>query len=97
MAEVEAQPGQLLKQTLIANATLEASRRTAANSESEELLDPKTTDRRYWRDPHSGTQREIWRPGKACPAHDDVLAKTNQQQGTAMATLSMITSNVRVQ
>ncbi|KAM0716314.1 hypothetical protein Q7P37_007759 [Cladosporium fusiforme] len=26
-------------------------------------LDPATSTRRYWRDPHSGTQREIWRPG----------------------------------
>lgn len=26
-------------------------------------LDPRTSARRYWRDPNSGTQREIWRPG----------------------------------
>lgn len=28
-----------------------------------QLLDPLTSERRYWRDPLSGTQREIWRPG----------------------------------
>lgn len=31
--------------------------------ESDELLDPKISARRYWRNPLSGTQREIWRPG----------------------------------
>jgi hypothetical protein len=30
----------------------------------EEMLDPSTSERRYWRDPLSGIQREIWRPGK---------------------------------
>jgi hypothetical protein len=29
-----------------------------------ELLDPLTSARRYWRDPLTGTQREIWRPGR---------------------------------
>lgn len=29
-----------------------------------ELLDPQASERRYWRDPLTGTQREIWRPGK---------------------------------
>lgn len=32
--------------------------------EGDEVLDPKTSARRYWRDPLSGTQREIWRPGR---------------------------------
>lgn len=32
--------------------------------EGDELLDPKTSARRYWRDPLSGTQREIWRPSR---------------------------------
>jgi len=32
-------------------------------SEGHELLDPQTSARRYWRDPLTGTQREIWRPG----------------------------------
>ena len=31
--------------------------------EGVELLDPITSARRYWRDPLTGTQREIWRPG----------------------------------
>jgi hypothetical protein len=31
--------------------------------EGHELLDPLTSERRYWRDPLTGTQREIWRPG----------------------------------
>jgi hypothetical protein len=33
-------------------------------SEGHEVLDPQTSARRYWRDPLTGTQREIWRPGK---------------------------------
>jgi hypothetical protein len=32
--------------------------------EGHELLDPLTSERRYWRDPLTGTQREIWRPGR---------------------------------
>lgn len=32
-------------------------------SSEEAPLDPRTSTRRYWRDPNSGTQREIWRPG----------------------------------
>lgn len=32
--------------------------------EGVELLDPITSARRYWRDPLTGTQREIWRPGE---------------------------------
>jgi len=32
-------------------------------TEHEEMLDPSTSERRYWRDPLSGIQREIWRPG----------------------------------
>lgn len=27
------------------------------------VLDPKTSDRQYYRDPLTGLQREIWRPG----------------------------------
>ena len=33
-------------------------------TEGHEVLDPQTSARRYWRDPLTGTQREIWRPGK---------------------------------
>lgn len=29
----------------------------------EQRLDPSTSERRYWRDPLTGVQREIWRPG----------------------------------
>jgi hypothetical protein len=29
-----------------------------------ELIDPQTSVRRYWRDPLTGTQREIWRPSR---------------------------------
>jgi hypothetical protein len=32
--------------------------------EGHELLDPLTSERCYWRDPLTGTQREIWRPGR---------------------------------
>lgn len=31
--------------------------------EDEQMLDPATSERRYWRDPLSGVKREIWRPG----------------------------------
>ena len=31
--------------------------------EHEQILDPSTSERRYWRDPLTGVQREIWRPG----------------------------------
>ena len=31
--------------------------------EHEQTLDPSTSERRYWRDPLTGVQREIWRPG----------------------------------
>lgn len=31
--------------------------------EQKEILDPSTSERRYWRDPLTGVQREIWRPG----------------------------------
>jgi hypothetical protein len=31
--------------------------------ETEQLLNPVTSERRHWRDPLTGTQREIWRPG----------------------------------
>lgn len=30
----------------------------------DERLDPNTSARHHWRDPLSGTQREIWRPGR---------------------------------
>jgi hypothetical protein len=29
----------------------------------EQVLDPATSERCYWRDPLTGVQREIWRPG----------------------------------
>lgn len=32
-------------------------------NEHEHALDPSTSERRYWRDPLTGVQREIWRPG----------------------------------
>ena len=32
-------------------------------AEHEQILDPSTSERRYWRDPLTGVQREIWRPG----------------------------------
>jgi hypothetical protein len=32
-------------------------------SDNQELLNPVTSQRRYWRDPLTGIQREIWRPG----------------------------------
>ena len=32
--------------------------------EPEQILDPSTSERRYWRDPLTGVQREIWRPGR---------------------------------
>jgi hypothetical protein len=32
-------------------------------SDDPQLLDPVTSQRRYWRDPLTGIQREIWRPG----------------------------------
>lgn len=31
--------------------------------EHEQTLDASTSERRYWRDPLTGVQREIWRPG----------------------------------
>ena len=31
--------------------------------EHEQMLDPLSSERRYWRDPLTGVQREIWRPG----------------------------------
>jgi hypothetical protein len=34
-------------------------------SDDPQLLDPVTSQRRYWRDPLTGIQREIWRPGIA--------------------------------
>jgi hypothetical protein len=36
-------------------------------NEHEQILDPSTSERRYWRDPLTGVQREIWRPGMFCP------------------------------
>jgi hypothetical protein len=44
-------------------ATVEA----AIPDEHEQILDPSTSERRYWRDPLTGVQREIWRPGKFYP------------------------------
>jgi hypothetical protein len=35
----------------------------------EEMLNSSTSERRYWRDPSSGIQREIWRPGKLFLRH----------------------------
>lgn len=35
----------------------------ADEGESEVLLDPRTSERKYWRD-NAGLQREVWRPGK---------------------------------
>jgi hypothetical protein len=32
-------------------------------SDNQGLLNPVTSQRRYWRDPLTGIQREIWRPG----------------------------------
>lgn len=32
-------------------------------NEHEQMLDPSSSERRYWRDPLTGVQREIWRPG----------------------------------
>lgn len=60
----------------------DAAIRTAEQSlpEGVELLDPITSARRYWRDPQTGTQREIWRPGKI---HADRTsgATANRQTG----------------
>ena len=30
---------------------------------ADNLLHPKTSERKYWREPFTGIQREIWRPG----------------------------------
>lgn len=45
--------------------------------ESHELLDPLTSERRYWRDPLTGTQREIWRPGRLFASKHIQYTKAN--------------------
>ena len=52
----------------VSPATPEADNTTTAgeagtSDEREQMLDPSTSERRYWRDPLTGVQREIWRPG----------------------------------
>lgn len=48
-------------------AALEQDHTTATGAgtpdEHEQILNPSTSERRYWRDPLTGVQREIWRPG----------------------------------
>jgi len=46
-------------------------------TEGHELLDPQTSARRYWRDPLTGTQREIWRPGRIFASPSVQLTKAN--------------------
>jgi hypothetical protein len=45
--------------------------------EGHELLDPETSARRYWRDPLTGTQREIWRPGRLFASNHVQCTKAN--------------------
>jgi hypothetical protein len=40
-----------------------AATEAESQDEHEQTLDPSTSERRYWRDPLTGVQREIWRPG----------------------------------
>ena len=40
-----------------------AAGEAATPDEHESMLDPSTSERRYWRDPLTAVQREIWRPG----------------------------------
>ena len=41
----------------------EVAQDEAQIDENATVLDPKESERQYWRDPVSGAQREIWRPG----------------------------------
>jgi hypothetical protein len=46
-----------------------------------ELLDPLTSARRYWRDPLTGTQREIWRPGRLSASNHVQCTKADTHTG----------------
>ena len=41
----------------------EAPQHEVQVDENATILDPDGSERQYWRDPVSGAQREIWRPG----------------------------------
>lgn len=51
----------------VSPAAIEQDHTTTAGAETpdehEQILNPATSERRYWRDPLTGVQREIWRPG----------------------------------
>jgi len=49
--------------------------------EGSEILDPQTSARRYWRDPLTGTQREIWRPGRLFASEHVLQATANTSTG----------------
>jgi hypothetical protein len=54
-------------------------------SDHQELLNPVTSQRRYWRDPLTGIQREIWRPGTTLRMAYTLYSLTrDQEMATAM-------------